>query len=446
MALSLLPFMVFVALNSADVSIVVSETDTPVNPVVKIMPPPGFELHPSGWVMTGYPFRDLFDNPTQWDLTRNSIDMLGYIDYNLDSKNFTDAELESYFAQMASWDLGLFIETPVIKEWALSYDVHGQPVFLEEYVWDVDVARWGRLEDCGAVIDQLVLDEPYMCTKYHFLPTGEFSYEWANGVVFRWIQRARNRYDGISRPEVSICLMEGYPAFTITELLGFVDGVQYKCDSAGIDGIDVFCLDPDWDWVDGLTWPCVKDLQDSIRSRGIDFSLIFWAANHEESLTDSDWYDGIMEQGSNCLQAGIRPDEYVIQSWIKIPRVTVPESARYSFTNSFRSFYNSYIAMTPGPLPDIRSVDQNLPVIDINDIERVGDRVFIANITLAESGDIDFRVFDLAGRVVLNASHCNLDPGSHQVTLDLEHCSMGLYLLQCNTHSRSATTHLCIIR
>jgi hypothetical protein len=59
------------------------------------------------------------------------------------------------------------------------------------------------------------------------------------------------------------------------------------------------------------------------------------AAGH---LTDKTWYDGIMAEGHGFAATGAVPDQYVIESWIGLPKSALPDSGGYTFAQSVRDF------------------------------------------------------------------------------------------------------------
>jgi hypothetical protein len=67
------------------------------------------------------------------------------------------------------------------------------------------------------------------------------------------------------------------------------------------------------------------------RKRKLPFSLIYWASEQSALARmgladDSTWYVSIMQQGYDYAMVQGRPDQYVIESWIKPPSHSVPET------------------------------------------------------------------------------------------------------------------------
>ena len=95
-------------------------------------------------------------------------------------------------------------------------------------------------------------------------------------------------------------------------------------------------------------WPDVRELETYCRSRGIPFSLIYWAADYpalaQRGLADdSTWYVGIMRQGNDYANVDGKPDQFVIESWIGAPSRSVPETGDFTFTRSVLDFARRFV-------------------------------------------------------------------------------------------------------
>jgi len=64
-------------------------------------------------------------------------------------------------------------------------------------------------------------------------------------------------------------------------------------------------------------------------------------------LSDKTWYDAIMSQGRAYAATGAVPDQYVIESWISLPKQALPDSADYSYTRSVRDFTRQFVQRAP---------------------------------------------------------------------------------------------------
>jgi hypothetical protein len=75
----------------------------------------------------------------------------------------------------------------------------------------------------------------------------------------------------------------------------------------------------------------VRDYEDFCRSRGIPFNLII---NSQEGGNTSDemFYKRTLKMLDVYMQAGGKPDRYIIQSWYPYPEAIAPETEAYSMT------------------------------------------------------------------------------------------------------------------
>lgn len=76
-----------------------------------------------------------------------------------------------------------------------------------------------------------------------------------------------------------------------------------------------------------------------IRRRGLPFSLIYWGANvplatKQGKLTQTTWEQAIVKQAGSYSNVGGRPDEYVVEDWVKSPEHSVPENSPGTFMHS----------------------------------------------------------------------------------------------------------------
>ena len=277
--------------------------------------------------MTAYPIDALFfDSPDDWDSTRSVIDYFCYYDHLFD-KNFTDTELDSIFTLLDGWNLDLALEVAVLKDFIRT----GADGFA------YGDSMWTRFEgDCGASITLFAMDEPYWAVVSEGIGTGDLAYSVAQTAI--WMDSVRTNY-----PDAEIVSIEPYPVLDEAELEEWIESLEAECQELSIDGIDAFSLDPDWEHR-SFDWDSVAALESFCDSEGIPFSLIYWAADATDSTSsDYDWYAGIMDQGEAYSGS---PDEYVVESWVWVPRVMTPDTASgnaYPFTRSVLDFYNEFI-------------------------------------------------------------------------------------------------------
>jgi hypothetical protein len=144
--------------------------------------------------------------------------------------------------------------------------------------------------------------------------------------------------------------IEPCPFLSNADAIQWIEALQQKLAAKGVRGLDFFRLDVDWlNYVRGnRAWPDIKALEDYCRSKGIAFSLIYWAADYPELqrrglADDATWYVSVMRQGYDYANVDGRPDQYVIESWIGAPSESVPETGDWTFTRSVLDFARRFV-------------------------------------------------------------------------------------------------------
>ena len=292
--------------------------------IIRLVPPPGR----SSIGFTGAPLRALIQNPDDWTITRSNIDYIGYYAQILGNPRiFSDDELNTFFALISNTPhLKLSLYVGVLKDFTPT----GEQGFA------FHLPHWIRIEEHGGIIFEMLMDEPLRSAIYE-IPG--YTFEDAVRETADWIELVRQRYPSSA---FRIGSTEPYPCFSSAMLISWIDGLNAECASRGIRGIDFFEIDPNWNIFSD--WSGVLEIEEHCNSIGLPFTLIYWAAEHcEPEDTDEDYYIDIHSQGVAYRAAGGAPDEYTIINWNYIPYQTIPETEAYSFTYSFRSFYNVFI-------------------------------------------------------------------------------------------------------
>lgn len=292
---------------------------------------PEFWMMPSPWPDNGGPLRELINKDAGWSQTRKAIDGIGYWPILL-NVHFSDIEISQLFAKIKKYNLKFAFEVQVLKQEYPTADISFK--MLED--------QMKRFEPLGAKVDKYVFDEPFYATKYVLNKPDSFAIE----ETAKYIYKLRQKY-----PDVTIGEVEPYPVMKLSELENYVIKLNEACGKFGVKGLDLFRLDVDWlnmNNVYGGSWVEVKKLEDFCRSNKIKFSLIYWAANYpkldELKLADDmTWYLGVMNQGNTYATVGGKPDEYVLESWIQVPKHSLPEKDKTSFTGSVLDFYNRFL-------------------------------------------------------------------------------------------------------
>lgn len=291
-------------------------------PTVWMIPPPW----PDGRCL-----RELFAKPDDWKETRSKITGIGWWATHLD-EFFSDNDLRAWFADIRKWKLKFGLEVRVIKQ-----DV---PIGMD-YFRTLD-KQMVRFKSLGANVYSIGMDEPCYCGKYVLGKPADYAVQ----QTADFIEAFRKRY-----PEVRVGDIEAYPALPLPELKTWITSLNAELAKRGVRGLDFFRVDVDWGAMGillGGSWNEMKDLEGFCRSKGIDFSMIYWSSDYPRLLdkgmvSDMTWYSAIMYQGGAYAIAGGSPDEYVIESWIQVPTKSTPETSPTTFTGSVRDFARTFI-------------------------------------------------------------------------------------------------------
>ena len=296
-------------------------------------------------------FSELMNNLDQWPQTLAAIDTIGFAAHRL-TQDYTNEEREAGFAKLQELGVSLALEVGAIKEFTLT----GVNTFFAQTI------MWQDLLEQGANIGGIVLDEPlvnvFNFPQHDHVGDAAAKFEYAVEETAEFIKLVREHY-----PDWFIAGIEAFPFFNADFIIRWIDALEARLAAKGIRGQDFFRLDVDWNalgvtYTNGLKervnisweqgWREVKRIEDHCRSIGLRFSLVYWAAKvpASQALMDdpSSWFNGIMEMGQGYHDAGGRPDQYVIQTWIPgIPIKTLPETDPESFTYSVAEFYKRFI-------------------------------------------------------------------------------------------------------
>jgi hypothetical protein len=292
---------------------------------------PDVWMMPSPWPGNGQCLRELVAQDKEWVNTRAAVVGLGYWP-SLLNVHFSDDQIRSVFAKVHEWGLKFAFEVPVVKP--------ENPTANDTF--NLLQKQMERFVPLGAKVDQFAFDEPLYATRYMMGKTEEY----AVTETADYISRLRKAY-----PNAQVGDIEPYPAMKLAETTHFVDALQAKCAQDGNPGIDFLRLDVDWADM-GITlvgsWAEIKKLEEYCRSKGIKFSMIYWAADNDlladKGLgSDMNWYMGVMHHAAAYALAGGKPDQYVIESWVHAPEHAVPETKLTTFTRSVLDFCTRFV-------------------------------------------------------------------------------------------------------
>ncbi len=330
-----------------------SPTQQP-GPEAWILPPP--------WPGKGRCLFEMVRREAEWSQTRRLVRGIGYWPLLLNNGH-SDNEIRELFVKLKAWRLGFALEVPVLKgdHWcgdSLPLQAKGAFDLLQQYAKRFRSLGMGEL-------DWISFDEPIYAAR-HIVPMPSDNSELAApesvALAIKDPAVTRRLYYGIAQTVSFIAMLrqaypgsrlgdvEPYPALKYDEIVGAVEGIQKGSARRGIRGLDFLRLDVDWDLMERTgsgSWAEVKRIEDTCRAKRIAFSLIYWAADQPRlaqagRAAKMDWRSGVLHQSRAYAQAGGRPDEIVIESWLQVPEHAVPETQPETFTASVLDFLRAF--------------------------------------------------------------------------------------------------------
>jgi hypothetical protein len=273
--------------------------------------------------------RELFEHPTAWPKARALTGAILYADHNL--THLKDAELQAWFALMRTWNISLELEVGAIKEWGPTADA---TFAAEQPIWD-------RAVRLGANLASVVMDEPLIASRALRKPDS-----YAVEQTARFIALVRQHY-----PAMRIGDAEAYPGLPLEDHIAWLAQLQARLHQQNVAPLDFYRADVDWVSFAkaGLgSWQGVAALAGETRKAGVPFSLIYWASGYpsekaEGLAGDDTWYVEVLGQGYAVADAGLHPDQFVLESWINAPSRIVPEDEHYTFTRSVLDFARKFV-------------------------------------------------------------------------------------------------------
>jgi hypothetical protein len=298
--------------------------------------PPG---SPTKGTRTTAEFNTLLSHPEQWTALKQYIGAVLWTDAGL--KDASEADLTRWMSTMRALHLTLEIESGVLKPWSSS----GEKSFKK------DSAIWDKIIKAGGVISAVAMDEPLPAAermKNPPMPTDK-----ALDEIAIYVALVHQHY-----PQIKVGLINAYPHFSPAQAAQSVNGLQDRLKQKGVRGLDFYRMDPNWiafvlNPQEG-SWDGMKQIQQYCDSIGLPFSLIYWAADDPREVQqnggvqdDHYWYNGLLKEGAAYAGTGARPDQTVIESWVRAPSQTVPEDQKLTFTGSALDLLRTYAGPPP---------------------------------------------------------------------------------------------------
>jgi len=261
---------------------------------------------------------ELVSHTDQWAPLRARVGGIIHSDHGFNE--VSDETLRTLFAVMASQKISLELEVGAVKKWSPD----GARTFeIERVVWD-------RVIHLGAHVVSLAMDEPLVSaiSDLHRSP------EYAAQEVARFVSLVRRNY-----PDLLIGDIEAYPFTSVAAHARWIDQVNEKLRQLGVPPLDFYRIDPDFAAFPSKgNWTEVADIVGACRRRHLPSSVILWAAtaagHSQDPASDRAWFDGLLNEANQLRVTRIRPDQVVVESWIRLPSRALPESDPLTFTGS----------------------------------------------------------------------------------------------------------------
>lgn len=279
--------------------------------------------------MDPLPVADLLNNTGSWSLSATKVSLVKSHETPWLGTSYSNATVTSWMRTLRGMQMRFGLEVPVYKPWG----DHTNTFTSRRPMYDKIVSLGGRL-------DVLDMDEPF-----HSVRLGSGSNQLAYSETALWIQLVRQRYQ-----DTTIRSVEPSPFFTLAELQGYLTAVNDQCAALGVEGLDGYAMDTNWILYDlpppqqqGGWGDCVL-MSDWCRTAGIPFTMIYWGSAHATNPNDAAWHTDVMLQGSNMQSKGLQPDTFLLESWLTVPSVTIPETQVDTYT---RSALDLFFAIVP---------------------------------------------------------------------------------------------------
>ena len=232
---------------------------------------------------------------------------------------------------MRTWHISLELEVGAIKEWGPTADATFR---AEQPIWD-------RAVRLGADLGSIAMDEPLAASRYLHKPDA-----YAVEQTARFVGLVRQHY-----PTMRIGDVEPYPGLPLADHVAWLKQLTSRLREQNVAPLDFYRADVDWVSFAKAgrgSWREVASLAAATSGSGLPFSLIYWASGYpsekaEGLAGDDTWYVEVLGQGYAAADAGVHPDQFVLESWINAPARIVPDSADFTFTRSVRDFGRKFV-------------------------------------------------------------------------------------------------------
>ncbi|MBO4548158.1 MAG: hypothetical protein J5758_02990, partial [Abditibacteriota bacterium] len=257
-----------------------------------------------------------------------------------------------FFASVKEWGKKLQFEVPIIKSFGWKEGKRSTLAADEAFAWYMSQDRQFKKNGLKKV-DSFCFDEPVYAARAVITadiaggktPPPGFRVSEDPKVYIDYACRETAKFMKLMKkeyPDAKYMDIEPYPALSLEELKYSVDILNRECKRLRIKGPDALRIDIDWGSMEAGalrgSWEELGELAEYVRSRGMEFSLIYWAANQPSGDMSMHWYNGVMHMLDCTEKAGLRPDEYVLESWIEMPNRFGPETDAASYAGCLKDW------------------------------------------------------------------------------------------------------------
>ncbi|MBR4748973.1 MAG: hypothetical protein IK083_05320 [Abditibacteriota bacterium] len=315
----------------------------------------GVVMFPQPWRESGANLREMINDPDGWKESRAGVDTIGYWPWLMHVYHPAE-EQRLFFDRLREWGKQFCFEVPVVKghDWCGTLEpLNGTTAFRFYLELEKEFKKNGLAKvDCFAfdepvyaalaVIPHQIAQGTLTIDGYRLSDDHKVRMDYGLRETAKYMKHMRERY-----PDAKYMDIEPYPAMSLEALKYSVDGLIRECAALKTPGPDALRIDVDWAAMEaGLlegSWKEVKELAEYVRSKGMEFSLIYWAAD-KPRLDDRgidkplQWYAGVLHMLGVTKTAGLEPDEYVMESWIHMPGRFGPETDNTAYTGCLRDW------------------------------------------------------------------------------------------------------------
>ncbi|MBR4748977.1 MAG: hypothetical protein IK083_05340 [Abditibacteriota bacterium] len=307
-------------------------------------------MFPQPWREGGANLREMIADPEGWQESRKGVDTIGYWPWLMERDQ--DAESQKrFFRCLKDWNKKLQFEVPIIKSFGWK---EGKPPLDADEAFAFYMAQDRMFKKNGLVkVDSFCFDEPVYAARvvipadiaggqppvpgFRMSDDPRVYIDYACRETAKFMKLMKKEY-----PEARYMDIEPYPALSLEELKYSVDILNRECKRLRIKGPDALRIDVDWGSMEaGVlsgSWAELGELAGYVRSRGMDFSLIYWAANQPSGDISMHWRNGVLHMLDCTEKAGLKPDEYVLESWIQMPNAFGPETDQTAYAGCLRDW------------------------------------------------------------------------------------------------------------